>query len=217
MIKKWFIRIAKFFLWTILALILYVGFAFLMNKFEVDGNPDPNGKIAVWTSSNGSHTDIIVPTVTSQLDWRSFVTPLDTRSADSSISYISFGWGDKEFFLNTPTWGDLTASTALKAASGLGSGAVHVTYIGNPEFNPSWRKMMLNEKQYAELIHFIQQSFLMKEGKVVVIPTEARYGNNDAFYESTKSYSLFYTCNTWTHEGLDAAEQAHCPWTILAF
>ena len=216
-LKTLLIRIAKFFLWTVLALILYVGFAFLMNEFEVDGKPDPNGKIAVWASSNGSHTDIIVPTVSSQLDWRNFVTPLDSRSADSSLAYISFGWGDKEFFLNTPTWGDLTASTAFNAALGLGDGAMHATYTNNPEYNQSWRKMMLNEKQYSELIQFIQQSFLMKDGKVIVIPTEARYGNNDAFYESTKSYSLFYTCNTWTHEGLDVAEQAHCPWTVLAF
>jgi uncharacterized protein (TIGR02117 family) len=215
--KTWLIRMAKFFLWTILALILYVGFAFLMNEFEVDGNPDANGQIAVWTSSNGSHTDIIVPTINGQMDWRNFVSPLDCRTADSSLAYISFGWGDKEFFLNTPTWGDLKASTAFNAALGLGDGAVHVTYTNNPEYNQSWRKMMLNEAQYQSLINYIQQSFLIKDNRVVVIPTEARYGNNDAFYESTKSYSLFYTCNTWTHNGLDAAEQPHCPWTVLAF
>lgn len=214
--KKWLVRVIKVTLGLVLGLLLYALVAFLFSKISVEGAPDPNGTIAVWTSSNGSHTDIIVPVKTAQMDWRTFVSPNDTRGKDSTMTYVSFGWGDKTFFLNTPTWGDLKASTALNAALGLGEGAMHVTYTNNPEYNATWRKMMLNESQYAALIQYIQSSFTLTENGVVVIPTEARYGNDDAFYASPYTYSLFYTCNTWTHDGLAAADQAHCPWTILA-
>jgi uncharacterized protein (TIGR02117 family) len=201
---------------VLLFLLLYVGIAFLFSKIEVSGNPDTAGTIAVWTSSNGTHTDIIVPVKTSQMDWRTFVSPIDTRAADSSLQYVSFGWGDKTFFLNTPNWSDLKVSTALNAALGLGEGAMHVTYTNNLEYNPTWKKMMLNEAQYQSLITYIRSGFTRTDMGVVVIPTEARYGNNDAFYASNFTYSLFYTCNTWTHNGLAAADQAHCPWTVLA-
>ena len=39
------------------------------------------------------------------------------------------------------------------------------------------------------------------------------YGNSDAFYDATGSYSLFHTCNSWTNNALKAAGMKASVWT----
>ena len=53
----------------------------------------------------------------------------NTKSKDSTAEYLAFGWGDKGFYLDTPEWSDLKASTAFKAAFALGNSAMHTTFI----------------------------------------------------------------------------------------
>src|SRR6478735_3529358 len=85
--------------------------------------------IKLFVISNGVHTDIVLPVKTACKDWTTLF-PRDKFSlSDSSYNYISFGWGDKGFYLNTPNWSDLKISTAFKAAFGLSETAMHVSYV----------------------------------------------------------------------------------------
>ena len=45
-----------------------------------------------------------------------------------AMIFVGLGWGDKGFYLETPTWADLKTSTALKAVSGYNTTAMHVTF-----------------------------------------------------------------------------------------
>lgn len=54
---------------------------------------------------------------------------------------------------------------------------------------------------------FINEFLETNSGEKIKIETDAVYGKNDIFYEAKGSYSLFYTCNSWTNQALKAANQ----------
>jgi hypothetical protein len=89
--------------------------------------------IEIYLLSNGVHTDIVVPLKNDQKDWTKFVSPASTQSGSSFARYVAFGWGDKGFYLNTKTWGDLKFKTAFNALFFLSSTAMHVSYYYQPK------------------------------------------------------------------------------------
>jgi uncharacterized protein (TIGR02117 family) len=123
------------------------------------------------------------------------------------------GWGDKGFYIDTPTWEDLKASTAFKAAFGLGSTAMHISFRkAPPRPGELCKKLILSEKQYQLLVKYIQSSFRMKEGKPELIKHPG-YSEQDCFYEANGSYSMFRTCNVWTGNGLRTIGNRIGSWT----
>ncbi len=107
-------------------------------------------------------------------------------------------------------------STAFKAMFGLSSSAIHATLFTNLEENDDCKKIWLSQAQYQQLVAFIKNRFkTTSTGKPMHIKTNANYGLHDAFYEAVGSYHLFYTCNTWTNNGLKASGQKACVWTPL--
>lgn len=195
-------------------ILLYLGCAWLLSRIPVKREADQSADITFYLKTNGVHTDIIVPVRTAFKDWSKDLSYYHTRSGDSTLSYIAFGWGDRAFYLETPTWNDLKASTAFNAAFGLSSTAMHTTFYGSLQEDEHCVRRTMGNDQYKRLISFIETSFsLDPTGKPIVIPTEARYGQHDAFYEATGTYSLFHTCNTWTNNALKVSGQQACWWT----
>ena len=172
--------------------------------------------VEIFIRSNGVHTDFVLPVRNQHIAWDTFIAP-SVCNADSSYNYIALGWGDKGFFLNTPTWADLTFSTAFVAASGLGESAMHVDYLKNaPKIGERGKRYMISAEQYELLIHYIKQSFTFRENKVMLID-HAGYGARDKFFEANGRYSLFMTCNEWTGDGMQAADMEVGIWTPLEF
>src|SRR5690349_18008840 len=119
----------KIFLYLLGFIALYALAAFLMPYVKVNRDyVQAKEGITIYVESNGVHTDFVLPVKQAQKDWSLMFPYKDFEAVDSSYSYVSVGWGDKGFFLNTPTWADLTFSTAFKAATGLSSTAMHITY-----------------------------------------------------------------------------------------
>lgn len=200
---------------TFVALVLlYLGAAWALSRILVKGIAATGSTIDIYLKTNGVHTDIVVPVKTDQKDWSQEFPYVNTRQGDINHHYIGIGWGDKGFYLETPTWSDLKARTAFNAAFGLGSAAIHATYYQDLPENERCVKLRIGQDQYEKLIAFIEQS-LQKDslGRTIVIGADARYGKHDAFYEAGGHYSLFHTCNTWTNNALKAADQNACLWT----
>ncbi len=171
--------------------------------------------IPIYILSNGVHTDIVVPLKNEIKDWSKEISHLETKAKDSSNTLLAFGWGDKGFYLDTPTWADLKFSTAAKAVTGISSSAMHVTFCKNLNENETCKKILISEKQYKDLIKYIDASFeLNSDNKIQRIGTHS-YGKNDIFFEAKGSYSLFYTCNSWANQGLKSANQKAALWTVL--
>lgn len=174
--------------------------------------------IETYILTNGVHTDIVVPIRNAQMDWTTQVPFNNTLSQRTDFKYLSIGWGDKGFYLDTPEWSDLKVSTALTAAFWLGESAMHCTFYTEMKESPQCRKIMLTVKQYEELTHFITEKFDRDpSGQTLLIKTDAVYGNDDAFYDARGSYSFLYTCNTWTNNALKAAGQKAALWTATDF
>lgn len=214
---KFIKKILKYLLILIFVLVGYLFIVTVISYIPVNSNPkavDKNTKIPVYILTNGVHTDIVVPIKNEYYDWSKKVSISDTKAKDSLMNFVAFGWGDKGFYLDTPTWADLKASTALKAVSGFNTTAMHVTFYKDLKENKSCVKFFINSEDYQKLIAYIEASFQQKDNHFIKIETDAVYGNNDVFYDAIGHYSLFYTCNSWANQALKAANQKAALWTI---
>ena len=199
----------------VLFVVLYLLAVLLLPLIPVNSKPQKiaNDSISIYILTNGVHTDVVVPVKTKQVDWSELIPFSDTTSKQP-MKYIAFGWGDKGFYLDTPEWKDLKASTAFKAAFWLGSSAMHTKFYNKLTENETCKKIEISPAEYQTLITYIKQSFKLDEnGKVEFIPTDMVYGKHDAFYEATGTYNIFFTCNTWASGALKSANQLAPLWT----
>lgn len=174
--------------------------------------------IELYILTNGVHTDLVMPVKNDIMDWSAEVSFSHTLSKRTDFNYLAIGWGDKGFYLETPTWAELQPGTALRAAFWMSESALHCTFYEEMTVGEDCRKIMLTEAQYRNLVAFIKDKFDRNAaGKPVFIETDAVYGRNDAFYDAKGSYSFLYTCNTWTNDGLKVAGQKAALWTPTDF
>lgn len=204
-IKKIFKYIGIF----LLTLIAYGLLVTLMSYVPVNANQFAidEQKVDIFILSNGVHTDIVVPAKNEFCDWTKDVKFEHTKSKDSTAKYLAIGWGDRGFYLETPTWADLKVSTALKATTGLSSSALHTTFYKTMKEDAYCKKIRISTVEYENLVKFIKDSFETKSDEIIKIETDMVYGKNDIFYEAKGSYSLFYTCNSWANQALKSANQ----------
>ncbi len=212
-------KILKTLGYSLLAVIaffaIYTCCIFGLPKIAVNTAQTPNisDSISIYILTNGVHTDIVTPIRNEQRDWTTDVLFANTQSKDSTMNYTAFGWGDKGFYLDTPTWAELKYSTAFKAAFYLSTAAMHITFYKTMNVGENCRKINISKQEYQQLITYIEKSFDHDvQGKIMNIPAHY-YGQNDAFYEAEGRYSLFYTCNTWANNALKCCGQRACFWT----
>ena len=202
-------KIFKFIGIFLFALIFYGLLVTLLSFIPVNSNQfaidEP--KVDIFILSNGVHTDIVVPVKNEYYNWSKQIKFEHTKLKDSTAKYIAVGWGDRGFYLETPTWADLKVSTALKATTGLSSSALHTTFYKTMKEDAYCKKIQISTLEYENLVVFVNNSFETNTGKINKIETDAVYGKNDAFYEAKGSYSLFYTCNSWANDALKSANQ----------
>ena len=210
---RWVARVVLGFL---LVVIAYAIIGTLLSLVPMNGQPPPVGDVVVYLRTNGAHTDIVVPTQTERIDWSKVAPPDDTASKMQG-TYLAFGWGAQDFYLNVQEWEDLTCAVALRAISGMGGTALHTVYVYEPAEDADCRRLMLSATQYDMLVKYILESGKRNEaGAFVRIPHEG-YSANDAFYEGVGRYSPFFTCNTWANSALKACGQKCCLWTALSY
>ena len=194
--------------------LFYFVTAFICARITVNNDVSSSGQITVFVKSNGVHTDLVVPVKNSIINWRQVFPCKNTKDKDTTSKLLALGWGDKGFYLNTPTWGDLTFKTAFKAMFGLSTSALHTTYLDSIKESATCKKISMSQNEYKLMVRYIQRTILKnKKGKSIFIPTNAVYGNKDAFYEATGSYHLYSTCNSWTNRALKYSNKKACLWT----
>lgn len=189
-----------------------IGFAIPVNP----GWQEAEEGVTIFIQDNGVHTWVMVPAVTPDMDWRPLARPehlKDPRYGRSS--HVAFGFGNRDFYLNTPTWGDLSLRTAAAALIGGGPSLMHVDRFHEPKPRDYQRPIRLSRDQYRQLTRFLLASFDYRDGRW--IPLIGRgYGPSDVFYESRRPYNFTRTCNEWTGEALRAAGVRTGAWTPLS-
>jgi uncharacterized protein (TIGR02117 family) len=160
--------------------------------------------IPVHVMSNGVHTDIVLPVRTQVIDWSLEFPPADFRYLPEPTSHISFGWGDRGFYFDTPYWSDLRFSTAFVALTGLGRAVMHVEYGYEPLPGADVAQVRLPAAQYCALVQHIRAAF-ERDTKGALLHYPGRgYFDTDAFYAARGRFSLFATCNDWVRKILAA-------------
>lgn len=214
-LKKTFLFLLKSVGAVLSIVIFYLLCGYLIPFIEVPAEKTNEPKvIEIYILTNGVHTDLVVPIKNEEMDWGKELPFENTISRRSDFNYLSVGWGDKGFYLDTPTWAELKPSTALKAAFWMSESAMHCTYYFEMTEGKDCKKLLLTKKQYQNLVKYIKDKFDRDvNGNVVFIETDAVYGIHDAFYDAKGKYSFLETCNTWANNGLKAAGQKAALWT----
>jgi uncharacterized protein (TIGR02117 family) len=199
---RWLGRLACF----VLSCIAFYLFIALVGLIPVnnDFQPTPDG-IEIWLVSNAIHTDIVLPIRSDVIDWRerfpegSF--PIDARRA----THVAIGWGNKGFYINTPTWADLRFSTVVNALFWPSESCMHVSLCTAEGIPKDARSVKISAAQYQRLVEFIDKGFRQQADGSLMLISNAAYGPNDAFFEAQGRYHCFNTCNCWTGRGMQAA------------
>lgn len=194
----------------------YLGVSFVLSRITVPRtSPEVAEGIDIYILSNGTHTDIVTPLRNEIIDWSEEIKLANTQSNDPTMRYLAFGWGDKGFYLDTPTWAELKPSTAFEAAFFLSSSAMHTTFYHEMEEGDKCIKITISPDDYRRLIAYIKDSFDHDtKGGIQWIPGHS-YGTDDSFYEARRVYSFLYTCNTWANNALKYCGQKASLWTAF--
>jgi uncharacterized protein (TIGR02117 family) len=154
------------------------------------------GGVPIYLRTNGVHADIVLPTRQQDHDWSRAFPAAQMRALPEPARWIAFGWGDRAFMLETPTWRDIRVGTGVKALLGLGTGAMHVEYVADPR-RYDVVEVHVSAAEHARLVDAIETSFSRAaDGKPVLIAAPG-YFDTDAFYEAVPVYSWRFTCNEW--------------------
>lgn len=190
--------------------IIYILISLVLTAITVNKNESIlNANKTIYLNTNGVHLDIIIPV--SEIDNNLKKGLIKTKD----VNYLSFGWGDKNFYLNTPTWGDLTLKNAFNALFLNSETLIHLTRYSNK--NPKWIAVKINENQLKKLNIYILNAFEFdKHGNTIILENKG-YSTNDDFYRAKGSYSCFKTCNTWINTALKTSGLKCCFWTPFDF
>ncbi len=207
-------KCAKRLCYFLLAIIGIYGVAILIGMFPVNGEfAETENGIEIFVFSGAFHSDLILPIENSIVEWGGRFSTDDFKSPAPWATHMAFGWGDKDFYINTPSWTDLKLSTATHALLMPSDTVMHVTYCSrptvqdasNPDGDESTRSVTISEEQYDRLVAFINKSF-QQDSKGEIQPIAGKYyGSTDAFYKGAGTYHAFRTCNCWVGNGLQAA------------
>lgn len=168
----------------------------------------PAQGIHIFVESNGVHTGIVVPKVAAGIDWRGIARAADLRDPRyAGYDHLSIGWGEKTFYLETPTWADVKLRTVAAAATGSTRTLMHVDHVPLPRPTDDVREIVVTPRQYRRLSAYIIASF--RAGGA----SYAGYGPYDAFYDANGRYSAIRTCNSWTGDALRYAGVKVGAWT----
>ena len=203
-------KIIKWFLYLLLIPTAYIIMALILSSITVDRKvSNENSEKLIYLNTNGVHLDIVIP-----IEYIDSLV-LSGIKYNQNETYLSFGWGDENFYINTPTWNDLTFSTAFKAMFLESSTLMHVTRYRQKRLG--WVEIKVNELELKKLNHYLLNTFEVNQKGMKIILENKGYSSIDDFYRSKGSYSCFKTCNSWVNIGFKDSGLKSCLWTPFDF
>lgn len=203
-------NIGKWIMYFLLVPITYLAVALMLSAITVDRKEIPKASDrTIYLSTNGVHLNIILPA--EHLD--TALLAQITRQTDEI--YMGFGWGDEQFYLNTPNWEDLTFKNAFRALFMKSATLVHVNRY--TKIHNDWVAIAVTDAELERLIAHITQTFEMDGTTESIIHASEGYTSRDDFYKALGSYSFINTCNTWANTGFKRSGLKACVWTPFDF
>ncbi|MFK7936814.1 MAG: TIGR02117 family protein [Saprospiraceae bacterium] len=195
---------------TFSSLLIYILASIILAYIPVNKTPLAcKDSTSIYVSSNGMHVDLILPKRAVAAELR------NQLKLPPQAKYVSIGWGDKGFYLDTPTWAELKFSTACEAMLINSETAMHVTYFTGER--GSWKTAEVCADNLAALNQYISASFQKDANGAIDEIEGAGYGKTDRFYEAIGNYNAIKTCNIWANRGLKIAGVQTGVWTPFEF
>lgn len=169
----------------------------------------PRSGVTIYVYTNGVHTGLVLPSVNPLHDWRGRIRASDLPDPRRAGSWLIFGWGQRDFYLNTPRWSDLSLRTAARAMIGSDRTLMHVDHLPRVWNGPDLRPILITPSQYRRLTSLLESDFA--PGMAI-----RGYGADDVFYPGRGRYSASMTCNEWTGAKLRAIGVRIGVWTPLS-
>ncbi|MDJ0736129.1 MAG: DUF2459 domain-containing protein [Nostocaceae cyanobacterium] len=165
-----------------------------------------NCNFEVCVNNTGFHSNLIVKTKNDIFDWHNYldIDEIGLDDADN-YKYLSFGWGDRDFYMSTPRLKDIKFMTSFKA---LFLPTSSVMYVQGYEYLPKFAEIKcikIQKNDYLQIINYIQASFQL-DSKNRTIRVGNGHTPNAGFYRAKGSYSILKNCNSWTAQGLRTAD-----------
>lgn len=193
--RRWPIVLKRALL-VLLAIPLFYGAAGLIGgaiPTNREWQPPARDGVTIFVETNGIHTGIVVPVVAAGVDWGQLVRPEHLADPRYARTHLAFGWGERDFYLNTPTWGDLTLRSVLRSAFGSDTTLMHVDHLGPPVASDDSRPVVISAAEYRRLAALIRARFVLDAaGQAQPI---RGYGPGDVFYVGRGHYDALRTCN----------------------
>jgi len=205
-----FKKALKWFIYFLIIPTAYSMVALILTAITVDRKvSDEKLNKVVYLTTNGVHLDIVIPK--KNMD----TLLLNGIHQNENEQYLSFGWGDENFYINTPTWGDLTFKNAITAMFFKSSTLMHVTRYQNKRTD--WIEIKVTESELQKLNFYLLNTFETNENGMKIRLENKGYTSTDDFYKSKGSYSCFKTCNSWVNIGFKESGLKSCLWTPFDF
>ena len=200
---------------AVYALFLLLGFVPRNLDYR---RPAPGDTVHIFVRSNEIHTDLVLPVTCDDpaIDWQDRFPRAHFQADVSDCRYVAIGWGNRQFYVETPRWSDLKVTSAIGALFWPSETVLHVEYVHDAAEGECFRELLLSREQYRELVEFVESSIggLDAHG-AAESATTVTYGSADRFYSATGHYHAFNTCNQWTGRGLARAGAPVGIWTPL--
>ncbi len=203
--------------WPLLLIGLYALAALICSNISVNSDwREDSGGIPVYLYDNGIHLSIIMPAEHVDADGLGifYYFPKE-HILDQSIDtqYLMFGWGEREFYLNTPTWWDIKPKTIISALAGSGETLLHVDHLDH--LPQGVKRIRLTKEEYHNISLAMVQTVAGEDLSTKPQPIKG-YGRRDVFYTALgPDYNAFYTCNVWIGDLLKNAGLKNGIWTPL--
>ena len=212
--KTGVIRVAR---WTAIAFLCpillfalagWFGSSIPRNAQWVEPVASEERSVEIFVGTNGIHTEIAMPLVSPEMDWRPVFPAKDVIASQRPYTHVAVSWGERAFFLETPTWADVSPITVANALTG-GEAVLHVAHYVRPAPSDDYRKLRLRPAEYRALVDAVSESLGPDESREVL----PGYGAHDVFYSALGTYHLGNTCNQWTSDRLALAGVSTGAWT----
>lgn len=180
------------------------------------GWKEPERGITIMVADNGLHTELVLPIVTAQQDWRNIFPLLATLRADGqAYTHVAIGWGERDIFLNTPTWSQVSPATLARIAVHGGTAVMRITPLVRPAPDDWYRPLTLHPQEYRRLVRSIE-TWLPPTGNPHQRVQLYGFDTASIYYAALGRYTFAHSCNQWTSDRLADAGIKTGRWTPFA-
>lgn len=203
-------KILKWFLYLLILPITYLIVSLILTEITIDRKNNTSiSDNTIFLSTNGVHLEIILSKNDIDDDL------LNGLIYSETDKYLSFGWGEENFYINTPTWNDLTFRNTFNAMFLKSTSLMHVTRYKQKQNH--WVEIKVNKNELIKLNRYILHTFKKNETGNKILLKGKGFTQTDDFYRAKGSYSIFKTCNSWVNSVFKKSGLKSSLWTPFDF